>query len=101
VRGGVGANRGCLSQPREVRAGDTRAINDLSVAFDLMTGETALKAAEAWRRYRAQGGMRTRIASGFLIGAHAQGRADRLLTRDRGFFRRYFAGLKVLDPSRP
>jgi hypothetical protein len=25
--------------------------------------------------------------------------ADRLLTRDRGFYRRYFAGLKVLDPS--
>ncbi|HUY28292.1 MAG TPA: type II toxin-antitoxin system VapC family toxin [Candidatus Binataceae bacterium] len=78
-----------------------RAMNDLSVAFDPMTGETALKAAEAWRRYRAHGGMRTRIASDFLIGAHAQGRADRLLTRDRGFFRRYFAGLKVLDPSRP
>ena len=25
--------------------------------------------------------------------------ADRLLTRDRGCYRRYFAGLKVLDPS--
>jgi hypothetical protein len=25
--------------------------------------------------------------------------ADRLLTRDRGFYRKYFAGLRVIDPS--
>jgi predicted nucleic acid-binding protein len=53
---------------------------------------------EAWRRYRGRGGRRTRIVSDFLIGAHALSAADRLLTRDRGFYRRYFAGIKVLDP---
>jgi hypothetical protein len=26
-------------------------------------------------------------------------KADRLLTRDRGFYRRYFADLAILDPS--
>lgn len=77
-----------------------RAMNDLSVAFAPFTPETALKAAQVWRRYLAHGGRRTRIASDFLIGAHAQSAADQLLTRDRGFFRRYFAGLKVIDPSR-
>ncbi|MGC1677263.1 MAG: type II toxin-antitoxin system VapC family toxin [Candidatus Binataceae bacterium] len=77
-----------------------RAMNDLSVALDPFTPETAVKAAQVWRRYLAHGGRRTRIASDFLIGAHAQSAADQLLTRDRGFFRRYFAGLKVIDPSR-
>jgi len=36
-----------------------------------------------------------------LIGAHALEQADRLLTRDRGFHRRAFAGLAIIDPSAP
>jgi predicted nucleic acid-binding protein len=76
-----------------------RAMSDLAVAFEPISEEAAITAAEAWRRYRARGGRRTRIASDFLIGAHALKAADRLLTRDRGFYRRYFVGLQVLDPS--
>jgi hypothetical protein len=76
-----------------------RAMADLMVAFEPLNEAAALKAAEVWRHYRARGGRRTRIASDFLIGAHAGSAADRLLTRDRGFYRRYFSGLNVLDPS--
>ena len=75
------------------------AMNKLSASFSPMTEAAAVKAAEGWRRYRAGGGPRFRIAADFLIGAHAVDAADRLLTRDRGFYRRYFAGLRVVDPT--
>lgn len=59
----------------------------------------ALAASGAWRKHRAKGGRRERVAADFLIGAHAQLHAGRLLTRDRGFYRACFSGLKILDPS--
>jgi hypothetical protein len=35
-----------------------------------------------------------------ILGAHAQVQADRLVTRDRGFYQTYFPNLAVLDPSK-
>jgi hypothetical protein len=40
------------------------------------------------------------IISDFLIGAHAKTFAGCLITRDRGFYRRYFKYLPIIDPSR-
>ena len=56
-------------------------------------------AGARWRLYRERGGTRERVIADFLIGAHACVSADRLLTRDRGFYRSYFGDLKILDPS--
>lgn len=42
---------------------------------------------------------RERVVADFLVGAHAMLHADRLLTRDRGFYRKHFARLEILDPS--
>jgi predicted nucleic acid-binding protein len=76
-------------------------MRTLEVGFDPISEDAAVTAGRAWRAYRDRGGTRTRLIADFLIGAHAQVHADRLLTRDRGVYRTYFADLVVLDPSRP
>jgi len=77
----------------------TAALDALGVDFSPVERPTAEAAGGAWRSYRAGGGSRTRLAADFLIGAHASHQADRLLSRDRGFYRKYFTGLEILDPS--
>ncbi|MBA7597289.1 hypothetical protein ES703_04291 [subsurface metagenome] len=47
-------------------------------------------------KYRKSGGRRIRIITDFLIGAHAQLKADRFITRDRGFHKSYFPELNFL-----
>lgn len=76
-----------------------RAMETLGIAFAPITQNAALKAGSAWRHYRENGGKRARVAADFLIGAHAVTEGNRLLTRDRGFYRDYFKGLKVFDPT--
>ena len=56
-------------------------------------------ASRIWRQYRRQGGNRTRILPDFLIGAHAQLQASRLISRDSGFYQKLFPKLIILDPS--
>jgi predicted nucleic acid-binding protein len=74
-----------------------RVLEDAEIRFDPFDRECANVAGERWRQYRKGGGSRTRLIADFLIGAHGLIRAGRLLTRDRGFFRRYFSGLLTVN----
>lgn len=75
------------------------ALEQLGVRFVPLGQGAALTAARCWQAHRAGKDPGRRVAADFLIGGHALTHADRLLTRDRGFFRNYFVGLRVLDPS--
>lgn len=75
------------------------AMERLGIRFTPLQQEAATRSGETWRQYRESGGTRDRVVADFLVGAHAALVADRLLTRDRGFFRRYFTDVRVLDPS--
>lgn len=77
----------------------SEALETLRVEYEPVSSASALASGEVWRRYRERGGRRVRLVADFLVGAHATRHADRLLTRDRGFYRSYFSGLEVVDPS--
>ncbi|MBX7157715.1 MAG: type II toxin-antitoxin system VapC family toxin [Verrucomicrobiia bacterium] len=74
-------------------------LDDWELNFVPSSLESALLAGEMFRYYIKQGGKRDRVLPDLLIGAHAQKHANRLLARDRGYFKNYFKHLKVWDPS--
>jgi predicted nucleic acid-binding protein len=75
------------------------ALETLGVEYSPLDAGAALGASQAWRTYRRRGGARDRVIADFLVAAHASAHADRLLTRDRGFYRTQFEELQIIDPS--
>ncbi len=76
------------------------AMATLGIEFDPLTELAASHAGRLWRGFRETGGRRRdRIVADFLVGAQALHQADALLTRDRGFYRRYFKRLRIIEPA--
>jgi predicted nucleic acid-binding protein len=75
-------------------------LESAAIRVQPLTRESLFLASRAWRTYRQRGGKRSRILADFLIGAHGQKQADRLLSRDRGFYEALFPNLKLYDPTR-
>jgi predicted nucleic acid-binding protein len=84
-----------------LRDGDQalQALEDMGIRYGEVEAKAAIRAGEMQRRYRARGGARARTVPDFIVGAHALLQCSALITRDAGFFRDYFKGLKLIVPK--
>jgi predicted nucleic acid-binding protein len=100
-----------------------RFLADTKIRLESSPPEALQRAGEAWKAYlKARGdqlrcptcgtrqritcsrcqetiAVRQHILSDFLVGAHALLLADRLLTRDWGYYKTYFKELQLLSPA--
>ncbi len=80
-------------------------LEEMGLGYSALELRSAARAGEMQRRYnermRAAGRspVTPRTVPDFLIGAHALLQCQGLITRDAGFFRDYFKGLKVIVPK--
>ncbi len=101
---------------------DVRFLADTRIHLEPPRPEALVRAAQAWREYSSRRDRelqcprcearqtlvcptcgerlapRQHILSDFLVGAHATSHADRLVTRDRGYYNTYFPALRLMTP---
>jgi hypothetical protein len=70
-------------------------VKTLGIRVILLDLDSAYAAGAKWKKYLEAGGKRDRVLADFLIGAHAEKIAERLLTRDRGFYKKYFTSFNI------
>jgi len=74
-------------------------LDDWNIRFIPSSRASALLAGKLFATHLTRGGKGGRVVPDFLIGAHAQLHAERLLARDRGYLRDYFKKLTVWSPA--
>jgi len=101
----------------------TKFIRETGIKLVLSNENSLFEAGRAWKKYSEHKkntvfcpacskkqtlscgscheliSLRQHILSDFLIGAHAKIQAERLITRDRGFYRTYFKDLNIHIPK--
>jgi predicted nucleic acid-binding protein len=101
----------CDAVVSEVTAGLGRgtevmeAVESMGIMYSPTELRSAIRAGEMQRRYneRRRSNKKTemprRLVPDFLVGAHALLQCKALITRDQGFYRDYFKGLKIIVPQ--
>jgi len=80
-------------------------VEEMGMSYLPVERRAAIRAGEMQRRYkqrlRSTGATQAvqRTVPDFIVGAHALLQCSALITRDAGFFRDYFKGLKVIVPK--
>ena len=77
-------------------------LRDTGIQMKPSSPDILWRAGELWRKFcldrPRQSAVARRIIADFLIGAHAMGQAEQLLTRDKDFYRAVFTGLRLAHP---
>lgn len=73
-------------------------LADWKIVFLPSTVEAARAAGAMYGLYLSRSPKKSRVLPDFLIAAHAQHHAGRLLARDRGYYRDYFSELTLIEP---
>ena len=75
------------------------SLDPMGLRYLATSEPAAVRAGHMQRRFRDRGGRRERVVADFLVGAHALIQCGTLITRDAGFFRDYFKGLRLIVPK--
>lgn len=88
-----------LNSRPDIAAGLSALREKLAIEICSFSEAAAVRAGQAFGRYRRAGGPRTAILGDFLIGGHAAVGGWPLITRDRRRFAGYFPELVLVAPE--
>jgi len=74
-------------------------LSDLFITLERTPMAGLFAAGQAFRKYRAAGGVRSSVLPDFFIGAHAQATRSPILTRDARPYRSYFSDVELITPK--